>query len=320
MTPPASGQSEAWRSGGTQPRPPLRGAASSRRSRFVGTGLTAVVGLVFGCDRESTPTGPSAVPTAPSFAVQDGAHAGNPSFFFLPPLVPDPAQHPDFSPGQFDPSVEPIVQICMLEGPECAATQPVGFPVVFTMFSASESESIQMSVEEEHYVVNWHARDFDLDPARLYRISVLTSVAPLGFADVAPMDSGARLRNATTSEGIGLVADRTLPIRFRIERDAVATIRVVEVITVQDAARVVEPIEIALTENIQVSDAPGVLPAILLQVVESVVVNDIAGVVPPVQIDLLERVTVLDAPDVLPATRVEIVEFIHVQDVPALNP
>jgi hypothetical protein len=42
----------------------------------------------------------------PAFVIMDGAHLGNPHFFFLPPMVPSPK----FS-GTFDGSRSPVVQI-----------------------------------------------------------------------------------------------------------------------------------------------------------------------------------------------------------------
>ena len=53
----------------------------------------------------------------PALAISDGAHGGNPHFFFLPPLVPNP--NPT---GTFDPAVTPTVVICALSGSACGAT------------------------------------------------------------------------------------------------------------------------------------------------------------------------------------------------------
>src|SRR5262245_61581971 len=51
----------------------------------------------------------------PNNEIVDGANNGNPHFFFLPPLVPQPATN-----GAFDGSLSPVVEICALQ-PQCAS-------------------------------------------------------------------------------------------------------------------------------------------------------------------------------------------------------
>jgi hypothetical protein len=51
------------------------------------------------------------------FAISDGAHSsiakpGNPDFFFLPPLVPDPKKNPNYTKGAFNGKLNPVVDIC----------------------------------------------------------------------------------------------------------------------------------------------------------------------------------------------------------------
>lgn len=257
----------------------MTSGARAAADRFAGLGLVLAASLAVGCDSDRAPT-------VPAFVISDGAHpGGNPDFFFLPPLVRNPDQHPNFDAGAFDVGVEPSVLICMLDGPNCAALQPDGFPLVFTMSGSPGSRSIMVNAEEEHYIAVWHAGDFDLDPAGFYRIAVLASGTELGLIDIQPVAKGGDLRNVNTGEYIGLVASRTLPIRFRIERGAVASIFVQEVIAVLDQTHVLEfepVVSIAIDEVIAVLDQAHVLE-----------------IEPVVSIDVNERITVTDATPVV---------------------
>src|SRR6266849_2435113 len=49
-----------------------------------------------------------------SAVVMDGAHSGDPEFFFLPPLVADPSGDPHFDAGKFDATLSPTVEACEL--------------------------------------------------------------------------------------------------------------------------------------------------------------------------------------------------------------
>jgi len=50
----------------------------------------------------------------PMYAVSDGAHDGNPDFFFLTPLFKNPSNDPNFEPGAFNAQLRPAVEICQL--------------------------------------------------------------------------------------------------------------------------------------------------------------------------------------------------------------
>ena len=52
----------------------------------------------------------------PVALILDGAHNGDPDFFFLPPLVPDPSNDPHFDAGKFDATLSPTVEVCRLTG------------------------------------------------------------------------------------------------------------------------------------------------------------------------------------------------------------
>ncbi len=152
----------------------------------------------------------------PSALIEDAAHSGGvENFYFLPPMVPNPAVA-----GVFDASFSPTVEICQLDGSDCAASQPTGFPIVYTMSTGPGGETVAVSAADEHYKVNWHTDEFTLNETELYRISVLLDGNVIGFADVDVVNSGKDLKNVDTNEFIALKDGRTLPIKFRLEEGA----------------------------------------------------------------------------------------------------
>ena len=183
----------------------------NRAVRFT---LTAgAVALVCAC-RSDTLTPPIGRPLA---SLSDGAHSGNPDFFFLPPIFKNPSSDPNFTAGAFNANVRPTVEICALGAllppspiRPCAAT--------IKTFAASD---IQLDAANQQYQVNWDTKASNLDVTQDYRIRVLLGPnTELGFADVDPVSTGSGLRRVDTGEFIGLVDGRTLPIKFRIENGA----------------------------------------------------------------------------------------------------
>ena len=161
--------------------------------------------LVAGCMDNPSPTDLS-----PSLLIVDAEHGDDGShFYFLPPMVPNPG-----ATGVFDATQPAVVEVCELidEGPDCEET--------ITVFSVDDG-TIDVSVEDEHYLALWHAGDFVLELDKLYRISVFVGAQELGYADVEPVANGSGLKNIDTGEVIGLVDNRTLPIKFRIEEGAI---------------------------------------------------------------------------------------------------
>ena len=168
------------------------------------TGLVTLAGtlLAVGCMDVSTPTDLS-----PDLAILDAEHGDEGShFYFLPPMVPAPN-----ATGVFDATQPAVVEICEWTGSECA--------FALTEFSVGAG-TITVSVGDETYLALWHAGDFNLDLTKMYRISVLVGSRELGYADVQPVNNGSALKQLDTEEVIGLVDDRTLPIKFRIEEGA----------------------------------------------------------------------------------------------------
>lgn len=156
------------------------------------------------CTGDSTsPLAPEGQPLA---TISDAAHAGAvPGFYFLPPMVSNPAYS-----GTFDGGLQPRVEICELAAGACVTTI-----AQYTTTSGTGGQTVQVGTSS--YQVNWHTNQFNLDPAKHYRISVYVGTFQLGFADVDVVSSGKELKNVDTEEYIPLQDDRTLPIKFRIE-------------------------------------------------------------------------------------------------------
>lgn len=177
----------------------------------------AVCVLAYACGGETA----SPTVEAPTFAVSDGAHNGNPDFFFLPPLFKSPVNNPNYEPSAANLNLRPAVEICELgvaasDGSrDCIAGPPL------KRFAPSQ---VTVSLSDQLYQVNWKTDETPLDVGQFYRIRVLVGSSLLGFADVDPVSSGRDLKNVQTNEYIPLQDGRTLPIKFRIESGALCAV------------------------------------------------------------------------------------------------
>ncbi len=165
------------------------------------------VGILAACRDQQSVT---AVRPGLSADFSDGrSTGGNPHFFFLPPLV----SQPTFS-GVFNSQIQPVVDICQLDltlNPvDCASGVQHINPGTVAIDAPAQ------------YQVNWDTKQSAIDTSKFYRIQVFGSAGGirLGFADMDPVANGSGLRNVNTSQYIGLVDGRTLPIKFRIEQGA----------------------------------------------------------------------------------------------------
>lgn len=168
----------------------------------------AAVALILGIGACAGDAGSPLAPEdgQPLATISDAAHAGTvPGFYFLPPMVPNPSYS-----GTFDGGLQPRVEICELVGTTCG-------PVIaqYTTTSGTGGQTVQVGTSS--YQVNWHTNQFNLNPAKTYRISVYVGTFQLGFADVDVVSSGKELKNVDTQQYIPLQDGRTLPIKFRIE-------------------------------------------------------------------------------------------------------
>jgi TolB protein len=179
-------------------------------------------GFIAGCS-ESTAVRSGLDPSAgPSLEISDAVHSsGKHGFYFLPPMVAQPSVT-----GTFDGALSPEVRVCVWDGASCGATISS-----FTATGGTGGKVIQVDPAGQQYQVNWDTKTCatgacTLDPAQRYRIRVLVGSVELGHADVQIVNNGAGLKNVETSEYIGLVDGRTLPVKFRPEQGIVGTVSI----------------------------------------------------------------------------------------------
>jgi hypothetical protein len=187
----------------------------------------SALALVVACQDQKVPTaltGRSA-PGNPSALISDGAHGGNPDFFFLPPMVSNPVNNPNFEPGKSNNTLAPSlsVEICLLQG---APVDVNGLPVVTDCVAGPPVKSfpagtvqLRAGTPDGFYQVIWNTQQSNLDVTKYYRIKVKVqgSSTAFGAADIDPVANMKEFRNVRTGEVIPLNDDSTLPINFRIE-------------------------------------------------------------------------------------------------------
>lgn len=206
------------------------------RLRLLALALLAF--FVAACDRQPTQA-PAGEPAA---VIRDGTDAdGNRDFFFLPPLVPLPINHPNFELGDFNPNVGPSVEvkICELNGNNLDAQRlPTGQTTCGAMkkvFAQGTVKLVKLPLVENgwwrahnlpddgFYYVLWDTRPSNLSTSKFYRIHVMLGGVELGIADVDPMGSLREFRNVKTGSVVQIVDDTWLPIPFRIENGALCS-------------------------------------------------------------------------------------------------
>ena len=180
----------------------------------------SVLAIALGCQDQKSPTAPAAAkaPPDPSAIISDGAHGGNPDFFFLPPMVSNPVNDPNYEAGKFNSALQPslTVEICLLQAsPVNAQGLPVATDCVAGAAPVKKFPAGTVRLQgapDGHYQVLWNTRESNLDVTKYYRIKVLIegSQIPLGIADVDPMTNKSQWQNSRTGEVIALIDDSTL--------------------------------------------------------------------------------------------------------------
>ncbi|HLZ45722.1 MAG TPA: hypothetical protein VKQ05_08595 [Gemmatimonadales bacterium] len=167
--------------------------------------------VLFAACRENTPVQPQQ-PGSIQALIVDGAHSGNPHFFFLPPLVPDPSSF--FTAGQFNAHLAPTVEVCQLDGDPSLGTANCTGTLVFG------PAIMALDLTDQQYQLNWDTQASALDPTAFYRIVVRGAAqgTSLGSLDVDPVLGG--MKNLKTGDVVVFQDGRTLPIKVRIENGA----------------------------------------------------------------------------------------------------
>ena len=191
----------------------------------VGTGRTFLTGaailllMAMGCDNTTSPNQylTSSNDVLASMDSGDAVNAGHETiyttdgFYFLAPMVKDS----EYS-GIFDGGLSPVVEIC-------ETTTCENIHASYDMYGEG-SEQVRVDEDAEHYIVNWNARSSGAEAGQTYRIRVMVDGIKLGHANVYVVRNG-REANQYQSEGeIAIVANQTLPVKFRIETGIVGSI------------------------------------------------------------------------------------------------
>lgn len=170
-------------------------------------GVAALVALG-ACQDGLAPAATSPRATSFSPAILDGAHGGNQSVFFLPPMVSNPTGQPGFGDAVQTglPVAFRVERLFRAGYPNCTAGVEKEFPTSAVQF------------QTDHYQVDWHTDDTDLHAECTYRIEVIIGKQMEAFADVDVVTNGSQLKNVVTQEFIPLLDGRTLPIKVRVEQ------------------------------------------------------------------------------------------------------
>ena len=132
-------------------------------------------------------------------------------FYFLAPMVKDS----EYS-GTFDAGLSPVVEIC--ETTACTTIHES-----FDM-DGEGSEQVRMEEDDEHYIVNWNTNSSGAEAGQTYRVRVLANGITLGHADVAVVTTGREAVEVRSDGLIALVANQTLPVKFRVETGIVGAV------------------------------------------------------------------------------------------------
>ena len=177
------------------------------------TGVTILLLMAMGCDNVTSTEEADSINSLKTIQGKDalnGEHDASiykvDGFYFLPPMVNDA----EFS-GTFDPDLSPVVEIC--ETPACNELH-ASFDS-----NGNGSERIRINNGDGHYILNWSARRSGAKAGQTYRIRVTVDGTKLGHADVHVVRNGWEAIQYRSAGEVAIVANQTLPIKFRVETD-----------------------------------------------------------------------------------------------------
>jgi len=143
----------------------------------------------------------------PELPIVDGAHGGNQSFFFLPPLI----QEPIFS-GEPESELDLVIEIIDLSAENFLAS--------FSTSYGEGPELIRYDSEEGHYIVNFSTRTYPITPGQIYRIRAFSGDTELGYIDILAVESPSDPETVEEEVFQRIYTGRTLPVKFRIEKES----------------------------------------------------------------------------------------------------
>jgi sugar lactone lactonase YvrE len=188
--------------------------------------LISALLIVEACASGDRPTAPR---FGPEFAISDGGHgSGTAGFYFLPPIVAQPA----FS-GSFDADIatlNPQIAICdITNGPDSNCGGGGGTSAVI-VFTTTSTPAITVDPTTEQYGVSWATRAAGFDADRTYRVHVTAGASgarrELGFADVLLTTKPGQAKHVAPGDLVVVKDGRPLPIHFRIETGIVGSVSI----------------------------------------------------------------------------------------------
>ena len=173
--------------------------------------------FVLACTDDQPPT-TAPFATAPQAEIVDGAHGGNPHFYWLPELVESPSYT-----GTFNPDLPATIKICRLGGAEPnEPADPVCAGPNQELFGAAE---VSVDFVNEQYAAVWKTDgvlpdNSYIDSNYFYRLSVWVGDFELGQRDLDPEDSPPSGSGGKVAPYYPFKLGNSINIKFRIEAGA----------------------------------------------------------------------------------------------------
>lgn len=193
--------------------------------------LLAILAIVVSCGDDAIGPGSEMAPDGLSAGISDAVSGvdNNPGFWWLAPMVPQPTLS-----GVFQSAYSPrVTVVCQYDNDPAAVCDPHAPLVSGTGVPADFTRGTGLTVEPDHFQVNFDTRAFALrttspGDTTTYRVVVesdpLTEFGGpfvLGYADFQLGENGGAAKNLAVPDSmIGLVDGRTLPVKFFINEVA----------------------------------------------------------------------------------------------------
>jgi hypothetical protein len=162
-----------------------------------------------GSDGLMGPSTSPLIPTRPVASISDATQgAGNPHFYWLPPIAPAGTYA-----GTFDPGLQPTIKICRL------ASLPCTTPLV-----TIAPGSIKVDATAQSYSAKWSTSPTNITVDD-YRAEVWIGSRKMGFADIRVVAKQKDVHTVPTGF-VGVAQGNSLTLAFRLEFGIVASINI----------------------------------------------------------------------------------------------